>query len=220
MEKRLLVFDIGDTEIIAGAFVGDQIESVLRVPRDKGWEQWLEEFTTDHLATGPCTAVTSSADTALEKIGAKLKLDIQTVEPSPVVSGANKLHPGRNAIVIDIGSTLRFDAIVDGKVIGTIVADGIPPEPPELPESILSTTPEEQMAAGHYQRVLGTIERTVRLTRSEVPDGITIATGWATSELAIDPFSTALRTELLGLVVTIEPELRLIGIREALIKGK
>jgi len=195
MEKRLLIFDLGAGEIIAGAYVDDAQESVLRLDPTSEWEAWLEEFISDHLATGRCTGIAAASTPeqtgTLKTIATKLGLDLQFVNHSPLPSATAKLYPGRDAIIVDVNSQLLFTAIS---------ADG---------------TEEQKVSLS-----VDNIQKTLEAMRQELDNPVVIATGHAMSELATDAASAHLRDTLRPLADTIEPELSLIGIRAALTEGE
>lgn len=195
MEKRQLIFDLGKREVVAGAYINEKQESILRLDPDSEWEAWLEEFISDHLATGRCVGVASAAETEqaekLKKVAAKLGLDLQFVDHPPIPMAVSQLFPEREAIVIS----------VDDPVLFTLVGEkGVKTH--EAPLSIESIT------------------KTLEKLRGELGDPVLIATGHAMSELAADPASAHLRDNLQRIVDAIEPELSLIGILNALDHGE
>ncbi len=195
MEKRLLIFDLGTSELVAGAYIDEAQESILRLDPMSEWEAWLEEFISDHLATGRCTGIAAASSpeqtTALKSIAAKLGLDLQFVDHPPLPAAAAKLYPGRDAIIVHINSELHFTAI------GT------------------SGTKEHKAPLS-----VETIEKSIEVMRQELDNPVVIATGHAMSELATDGFSVHLREAIAHLTDAIEPELSLVGIRAALNQGE
>ena len=195
MEKRLLIFDLGIGEIVAGAYIDGTQESVLRLDPESEWEAWIEEFISDHLATGRCIGVaatsTSEQSTALKTLAAKLDLDLQFVDHPPLPTAIAKLYPGRDAIVIHVNSELLFTQ-VRGKEV------------------------KEQRAPLSVE----TIQTTVATLREALDNPVVVATGHAMSELAADAASAHLREALTPLTDAIEPELSLIGIHAAHMEGE
>lgn len=194
--NRLLIFDVTNGEIVAGAYIGEKQESVLRVDADSDWEAWLEEFISDHLATGPCTGVGTNSDPRLTDIAARLKLDLQFIDRSPLPAAIAKLYPGRDAIVVAINDQLLFTAIQGDQE--------------KVKELALPSNADDAVK---------TIQQEIAILREKLTKPVIIATGRATSDLTTDSFSSDLRLALAPITDAIEPELVLIGTRESLIEG-
>ncbi len=249
MSKRMLVIDVGNSEVVAAAYVDDEQESILRVGVRAGWEQWIETFVSDHLATGPISVMVASVNPDINplfvQLFKKLKQPVAFLEAdSDEVGadrmanalGAHKMYKG-TVIVVDIGTAVTFDVVADRHFLGGAIAPGfglsswalstgtrmLPEVELRRPGRVVSTSIEGNICSGVYHGVLGGIERTLRLMKAELGKPVvTVATGGILSELGPTPdmgleeLSTGLREDLAGIVDHIEPELTLIGIKEAL----
>lgn len=152
--------------------------------------------------------------------------------------GALYAHPGKNAIVIDMGTAVTFDVISkDRKFLGGAIypglsmsakalkdgTDKLPLVPIEKPASCLSRSTIGNIQSGLYYGLIGSIEKIVHVmiqSRFASGDVVVIATGGLATDrpdsLVSAKFRMNLEEDLKGIVHHFEPELTFIGLHQML----
>ena len=235
-----LVVDIGSHQIKAALFEGDKLiqsstfgkpEQLLEAVKGKTLEAVLissvdptksREMTTVFIGY-PCRVLEV---TDFKKLGTEETLSLLKPDRIANIFGALYHHPINDCIIVDFGTTLRFDYVSkQGVYLGGAVfpaLDGIfhllekAAFPSGEPPSSLGKAQLQQSKSGSYFGLLGAVERIVAELRlsSEAPSGVmALATGVATA-------SPALQKELHDFIDTVDPHLTLIGLNQILKEGK
>ncbi len=236
-----LVVDIGSEQIKAGLFEGDRllhstalarpeqlleslkgqnIEAVLISSQDSAKSREMTALLTGY----PCR-VLESAD--FKKLATDETFSLLQPDRIANIFGALYHFPSNDCIIVDLGSTVRFDYVskqgiyLGGAVFPAFNAVFHLLEKTHFPEiagqspSALGKMRLEQSKSGCYFGLLGAIERIVAELRlsSETPSGVvSLATGIAAA-------SPALQKELQDFIDTVDPHLTLIGLNQILKEG-
>jgi type III pantothenate kinase len=237
-----LVVEIGSHQIKAALFEGDKLvqaspfatpDLLLQAVKEKNLEAILvssedasksREMTT--VFTGyPCRILEVSD---FHQLGTEETRSLLKPNRIANIFGALYHHPINDCIIVDFGTTVRFDYVSkQGRYLGGALFpdfDGIFqllekakfPEVADQSPSALGKAQFEQSKSGSYFGLLGAVERIVAELRlsSETPSGVmTVATGTATA-------SPALQKELHDFIETVDPHLTLIGLNQILKEGK
>jgi len=218
-----LVVDIGSKKICAGLFEGDRLvqtsqlkrpEDLLEFLKGKTIEQSLiagdsKDLKTLLAAQGFACKALAPAD--FKRLANDETLSLLKPDRIANIFGALYHFPSNDCIIVDIGTTVRFDYVtkhgvyLGGAVFPAILAEG--------PTSVLGKTSGEQEKSGNYFGLLGAIERIVAELRlsSETPSAVmSIATGGQ---------SRTMQKDLEDFIDKVDPELTLIGLNQILKEG-
>jgi type III pantothenate kinase len=183
-----LVVDVGTQKISAGLFEGDRLvqaslfkrpEELLEFLKGKTIEQGLvagDGKNLDPLLQGfPCQVLAASD---FKQLATDETFPLLRPDRIANIFGALYHFPSNDCVIVDIGTTIRFDYVTKhGVYLGGAIFPSILTE--ELP-SALGKDKIGQEKSGCYFGLLGAIERIVAELRlsSETPSGVmTIATG-------------------------------------------
>ena len=217
-----LVIDVGSQKISAGLFEGDRLvqtsiakrpEELLEFLKGKTIEQGLiagESKELMSLLQGlPCRALVTSD---FKRLATDETFPLLQPDRIANIFGALYHFPSNDCVIVDIGTTIRFDYItkhgvyLGGAVFPTIITEG---QPPALGKDKLG-----QEKSGSYFGLLGAIERLVAELRlsSETPSAVmTIATGGR---------SRTMQKDLEDFIDKVDTELTLVGLNQILKEGK
>ncbi len=147
-------------------------------------------------------------------------------------------HPGKNAIVIDMGTAVTFDVISKArKFLGGAIypglymsakalkdgTDKLPLVPIEKPRDCLSRSTVGNIQSGLYYGLIGSIEKIIHViiqNRFKADAVVVIATGGLASDrpdsLVSAKFRQDLEQDLKGIVHFFEPDLTFVGLHQIL----
>jgi len=219
-----LVVDIGSKKINAGLFEGDRLvqasqfkrpDELVESLKGKSIEQILIAGDSKDLmalltAQGfPCKALVPSE---FKRLANDETLSLLKPDRIANIFGALYHFPSNDCIIVDIGTTVRFDYVTkNGVYLGGAI---FPAVIAEAQTSVLGKNSGEQEKSGNYFGLLGAIERIVAELRlsSETPSAVmAIATGG---------LSRAMQKDLEDFIDKVDPELTLIGLNQILKEGK
>ena len=217
-----LTIDAGSQKINAGLFEGDRLVQAVQVKRPeelmeflkgKTFEQGLiagesKELTT--LLQGlPCQAL-NPAD--FKRLATDETFPLLRPDRIANIFGALYHFPSNDCVIVDIGTTVRFDYVtkhgvyLGGAIFPTILTEELPPA--------LGKDKLGQEKSGCYFGLLGAIERIVAELRlsSETPSAVmTIVTGGR---------SRVMQKDLEDFIDKVDTELTLVGLNQILKEGK
>ncbi|HEY5259048.1 MAG TPA: type III pantothenate kinase [Rhabdochlamydiaceae bacterium] len=211
-----LAIDIGSQKINAGLFEGDRLVQALQVKRPEELLEFLKGKTIEQgLVAGeskelmnqgfPCRALVSSD---FKRLATDEIFPLLRPDRIANIFGALYHFPSNDCVIVDIGTTIRFDYVtkhgvyLGGAIFPTIITGQLPPA---LGKDQLS-----QEKSGCYFGLLGAIERIVAELRlsSETPSGVmTIATGGR---------SRIMQKDLEDFIDKVDTELTLVGLNQIL----
>ncbi|HEX4840158.1 MAG TPA: type III pantothenate kinase [Rhabdochlamydiaceae bacterium] len=215
-----LVVDAGAQKISVGLFEGDHLLETYQVKRPEELAVLLKGKTIEQgIITGeskglllegfPCKVVVSSD---FKQLATAETFPLLKPDRIANIFGALYHFPLNDCVIVDIGTTIRFDYVtkhgvyLGGAVFPTITSGELSPAlGPALRQDQLG-----QEKSGSYFGVLGAIERIVAELRlsSETPSGVmTVATGGR---------SRIMQKELEDFIDKVDPELTLIGLNQIL----
>ncbi len=192
-----LVLDIGDFRLKGAFFQGDEPTRAFRIPYD---QSLLKEGLKEHTFK---RCLISKKDQSVESTLNELGIDYTLLEPSknPNAYGALRHFPQNDCIVVDLGTTARFDLIAaDGSCLGSATYPIGPLE-----------KEEEPLQRGVYWGLLGAIERITAEMRQEAKASSNVKVVATGGGLALfDP------DDLDEIVDKLDPLLTLTGLHEIL----
>jgi len=211
-----LVIDVGTQKICAGLFEGDRLletsqfkhpEELAAFLKGKTIEQALIAGDSKELRLNgfPCKSLVSSD---FKRLTTDETFPLLRPDRIANIFGALYHFPSNDCVIVDIGTTIRFDYVtkhgvyLGGAVFPAVLTDELPPA--------LGKDEQSQEKSGCYFGLLGAIERIVAELRlsSEAPSGVmTVATGGR---------SRIMRHELEDFIDKVDPELTLIGLNQIL----
>jgi type III pantothenate kinase len=219
-----LVVNIGSQKISVGLFESDRLvqtflikhpEELLEFLKGKTLEQSLIAGNTPEDAQGlmsllitqgfPCKALIPSE---FKRLATDETLSLLHPDRIANIFGALYHFPSNDCLIVDIGTTVRFDYVtkqgvyLGGAIFPTILTD--------RPTVVLGKDRFEQEKSGNYFGLLGAIERIVAELRlsSEIPSAVmSIATGG---------MSRIMEKDLEDFIDKVDPELILIGLNQIL----
>ncbi len=144
--------------------------------------------------------------------------------------GALHRFPGRDAIIVDMGTAVTFDMVLKTrKFIGGAIypgmrisasalnhwTDKLPLVEIEKPPSPISDSTIGNIQSGIYYGLLGAIERLVKEMKKTYPNAVAVATGGLAAHNG-DPLRRDLQNDLRKTMDEFEPELTLLGLHQIL----
>jgi type III pantothenate kinase len=211
-----LVVDVGTQKINAGLFEGDQLvqtsqfkrpEELLASLKGKTIEQCLVAGESKELLNQgfPCQALLPSD---FKRLATDETFPLLRPDRIANIFGALYHFPLNDCVIVDIGTTIRFDYVtkhgvyLGGAIFPTIITGELPPA--------LGKDQPSQEKSGCYFGLLGALERIVAELRlsSETPSGVmTIATGGR---------SRIMQKDLEDFIDKVDSELTLVGLNQIL----
>lgn len=221
-ERCLKVFAIRDLPELKKEITGASIDKALLVCNDGAkTEEWIPEISSWNIPIKPllCENFPSAIDPELK--------DLILPDTIAKIYGALSLYPTNDCIVIDFGTTVRYELMTkQGKFLGrtlfpffellTRAFHVSTPHIGDHPPSPLGRSPIDAVNSGCYYGLLGSVERIIAELRlaSQTPFEImTIATGTITEKLSW-------KNPLTELVDQIHPYLILEGLNQIMNEGK
>lgn len=211
-----LVVDVGAQKISTGLFEGDHIIQASQFKRPEDLLAFLKGKTIEQgLVAGelkelmnlgfPCKAL---APSDFKRLATDETFPLLRPDRIANIFGALYHFPLNDCVIVDIGTTVRFDYVTKhGVYLGGAIFPGILTE--ELPPA-LGKDQRSQEKSGCYFGLLGAIERIVAELRlsSETPSGVmTVATGGR---------SGIMQKDLEDFIDKVDPELTLMGLNQIL----
>ena len=211
-----LAIDVGSQKISAGLFEGDRLVQASQFKRPEELLASLKGKTIEQsLVAGESKELMNLGFPCRVLIPADFKR-LATDETFPLlrpdrianIFGALYHFPLNDCVIVDIGTTIRFDYVskhgvyLGGAIFPSIITGQLPPA---LGKDQLS-----QEKSGCYFGLLGAIERIVAELRlsSETPSGVmTVATGGR---------SRLMQKDLEDFIDKVDPELTLVGLNQIL----
>ena len=211
-----LVVDVGSYKIHAGLFEGDQLIQTFLVKKPEELAESLKGKNIDQsIATGKLQidfGITTLVSEDFKRLATDETFPLLSPNRIANIFGALYHFPSNDCVIVDIGTTVRFDYVTkQGVYLGGAIFPGILTEtqPPVLGKDRLG-----QEKSGHYFGLLGAIERLVaelRLT-SDTPSAVmTVATGGR---------SQIMQKDLEDFIDKVDPNLTLIGLNQLLKEKK
>jgi type III pantothenate kinase len=237
-----LALDIGSLQIKAGLFEGDNLlhaavfahpEQLVESLKGRNIERCLissqdpqkNREMTALLMDYPCQVLEVSD---FKKLAADETLALLQPDRIANIFGALSIFPSNDCIIVDIGTTVRFDFVSkQGVYLGGASFPGFDtifsslektplPDMTDQSPTALGRSQIEQSKSGCYYGLLGAIERIVAELRlsSEAPSGVmSLVTGAATS-------SPALQEQVQDFIDHVDPHLTLMGLNQILKEGQ
>ncbi len=211
-----LAIDVGAQKICAGMFEGDRLVQTSQFKRPEELLEFLKGKTIEQgLIAGESKELMNLGFPCQALVPADFKR-LATDETFPLlrpdrianIFGALYHFPLNDCVIVDIGTTIRFDYVtkhgvyLGGAIFPTIITEE---QPPALGKDKLS-----QEKSGSYFGLLGAIERIVAELRlsSETPSGVmTVATGGR---------SRIMQKDLEDFIDKVDTELTLVGLNQIL----
>jgi type III pantothenate kinase len=211
-----LVVDVGTQKISAGLFEGDRLvqasqfkrpEELLEALKGKTIEQGLVAGESKELLVQgfPCRALVPSD---FKRLATDETFPLLRPDRIANIFGALYHFPSNDCVIVDIGTTVRFDYVtkhgvyLGGAIFPMILTEELPPA--------LGKDQRSLEKSGCYFGLLGAIERIVAELRlsSETPSGVmTVATGGR---------SRIMQKDLEDFIDKVDPELTLMGLNQIL----
>jgi type III pantothenate kinase len=209
-----LVVDIGTQKISAGLFEGDHLIQASQFTNPEELLTFLKGKTIEQgLATGklnldlgfPCKALVPSD---FKRLATDETFPLLRPDRIANIFGALYHFPLNDCVIVDIGTTVRFDYVskhgvyLGGAIFPTILTEEMPPA--------LGKDKLAQEKSGCYFGLLGAIERIVAELRlsSETPSGVmTVATGAR---------ARIMQKDLEDFIDKVDTELTLMGLNQIL----
>jgi type III pantothenate kinase len=211
-----LVVDVGTQKISAALFEGDRLvqasqfkrpEELLASLKGKTIEQGLVAGELKELMNlgFPCRALVPSD---FKRLATDETFPLLKPDRIANIFGALYHFPLNDCVIVDIGTTIRFDYVtkhgvyLGGAIFPMILTEELPPA--------LGKDQRSQEKSGCYFGLLGAIERIVAELRlsSETPSGVmTVATGGR---------SRIMQKDLEDFIDQVNPELTLMGLNQIL----
>jgi type III pantothenate kinase len=209
-----LVVDVGTQKISVGLFEGDRLIQAAQFKHPEELLAFLKGKTIEQgFATGelnidlgfPCKSLDTSD---FKRLATDETFPLLRPDRIANIFGALYHFPLNDCVIVDIGTTVRFDYVtkhgvyLGGAIFPTILTEAMPPA--------LGKDKLAQEKSGCYFGLLGAIERIVAELRlsSETPSGVmTVATGGR---------SHIMQKDLEDFIDKVDPALTLMGLNQIL----
>ena len=220
-ERCIKIFPAHNIAELRKGIEGTSIEQGLLVCNDPlKAQEWAREISSWNIPMKPvlCEDFPSTIDPNLK--------DLLLPDSIPKIYGALSLYPTNDCIVVDFGTTVRYELITkQGKLLGRttfpffdLLASAVNIKLPYIGDQIpapLGQNPVDSINSGCYYGLLGSVERIIAEIRLESPtpfEIMTIATGTVTEKLSW-------KNPLTELVDQIHPYLVLEGLNQIINEG-
>lgn len=220
-DRCIKIFPVRDLSDLKKSIEGISIEQGLVVCNNPlKAHEWTREISSWNIPMKPilCENFPSTIDPDLK--------DLLLPDSIPKIYGALSLYPTNDCIIVDFGTTVRYELITKhGKLLGRttfpffdLITSAVNIKIPYIGDQIpspLGKNPVDSMNSGCYYGLLGSVERIIAEIRLESPtpfEIMTIATGTVTEKLSW-------KNPLAELVDQIHPYIVLQGLNQIINEG-